>query len=298
MSKNKAVAGQRSRLSRRLRPTAKDHSVLAGQDFSPSRLALRSSLLQPSQKRRPPTPVVMTIAGSDSGGGAGIQADLKAFTALGAFGTSAITCLTAQNPAEVRGILAATPAMVTLQIETVCAGFDVAAAKTGMLYSAAIIAAVARTIQRRHIPWLVVDPVMIATSGARLLRRDAVNALCNRLLPLADVITPNLPEAEELYGQAIESLPAMEAAARAIGARYRAACVVKGGHLPGQTVTDVLYHSGQIYRFRSARLKVATHGTGCMFSAALTAHLALGADLPAAVRGAKRYVHGVLSRQK
>ncbi|MCX6993515.1 MAG: bifunctional hydroxymethylpyrimidine kinase/phosphomethylpyrimidine kinase [Kiritimatiellaeota bacterium] len=245
----------------------------------------------------PPLPVVMTIAGSDSGGGAGIQADLKAFTALGAFGTSAITCLTAQNPSEVRGILAVTPAMVTLQVETIFAGFRVAAAKTGMLYSAAIIEAVARTIKHRHIPWLVVDPVMIATSGARLLRRDAVSALGNRLLPLADVITPNLPEAEALCGHTIGNLRDMESAARKIGRRYRAACVVKGGHLPGNEVVDILFYAGHIYSFRSTRLRVATHGTGCMFSAALTALLARGVDLPAAIRGAKHYVHGVLHRQ-
>ena len=247
-----------------------------------------------NRKDLTPPPVVMTIAGSDSGGGAGIQADLKAFAALGAFGTSAITCLTAQNPSEVHGILAVTPAMVTLQVETICAGFPVAAAKTGMLYSTAIIEAVARTIKHRRIPWLVVDPVMIATSGTRLLRRDAVRVLCNRLLPLADVITPNLPEAEALCSHAIGTLRDMESAAREIGTRYRAACVVKGGHLPDQTVTDMLYHSGRIYSFRSARLQVSTHGTGCMFSAALTALLARGIDLPGAVQGAKRYVLGVL----
>ncbi|MDP2991569.1 MAG: bifunctional hydroxymethylpyrimidine kinase/phosphomethylpyrimidine kinase, partial [Kiritimatiellota bacterium] len=177
-------------------------------------------------------PVAMTIAGSDSGGGAGIQADLKAFAALGAFGTSAITCLTAQNPSEVRGILAITPAMVTLQVETICAFFNVAAAKTGMLYSAAIIEAVAKTIKRRRIPWFVVDPVMIATSGTRILRLDAKRALCNLLLPLADVITPNLPEAEALCGHTIGNLRDMESAAREIGTRYRTACVVKGSHLP------------------------------------------------------------------
>lgn len=240
----------------------------------------------------------MTIAGSDSGGGAGIQADLKAFTALGAFGTSAITCLTAQNPSEVRGILAVTPAMVALQVQTICAFFSVAAAKTGMLYSAAIIGAVAGTIKRRRIPWLVVDPVMIATSGARLLRRDAASALCNLLLPLADVITPNLPEAEALCRQKIGNLRDMESAAREIGTRYRAACVVKGGHLPGNKVVDVLFSAGRIYAFRSERLPVATHGTGCMFSAALTALLAHGADLPEAIWGAKHYVHGVLKRAR
>lgn len=242
-------------------------------------------------------PVVMTIAGSDSGGGAGIQADLKAFTALGVFGVSAITCLTAQNTAEVRGILPISPAMVALQIETVCDGFPVAAAKTGMLYSAAIIEAVARTAQHRRIPRLVVDPVTIATSGARLLRRDAVRALCQKLLPLANVITPNLPEAEALCGHAIPDMAAQELAAREIARRYKTACVIKGGHLPGGIVVDVLFHAGRIYRFKSPRLRVATHGTGCMFSAALTAHLAKGRPLPEAVRGAKRYVHGVLERQ-
>ncbi len=242
------------------------------------------------------TPVVMTIAGSDSGGGAGIQADLKAFAALGTFGTSAITCLTAQNPSEVRGILAVPPDMVARQVETIRAFFNVAAAKTGMLYSAAIIRAVAEAVKRRRMAWLVVDPVMIATSGARLLRHDAVNVLCQRLFPLADVITPNLPETEALCRRAIGSRREMETAAREIGTRYRTACIVKGGHLPGSSVVDILFCAGRIYAFQSARLPVATHGTGCMFSAALTALLARGMDLPAATRGARNYVHRVLKR--
>jgi len=183
-------------------------------------------------------------------------------------------------------------------VETICAFFRVAAAKTGMLYSAAIIKAAAGALKRRRLPWLVADPVMIATSGARLLRRDAARALAEELLPLADVITPNLPEAEALCRKTIGNLQDMEAAARAIGTRYRAACVVKGGHLPGDRVVDVLFYAGRIYRFRSARLPVATHGTGCMFSAALTALLARGAELPEATRGAKHYVHGFLQRMR
>lgn len=243
-----------------------------------------------------PTPVVMTIAGSDSGGGAGIQADLKAFAALHTFGTSAITCLTAQNPSEVRGIRSVPPEMVARQVETIRAFFHVAAAKTGMLYSAAVIRAVARALAHRRMAWLVVDPVMIATSGARLLRRNAVNVLCQRLFPLASVITPNLPETEALCRRTIGSRQDMETAAREIGVRYRTACIVKGGHLPGSTVVDVLFCAGRIYAFRSARLPVTTHGTGCMFSAALTALLARGMDLPTATRGARNYVHRVLKQ--
>ncbi len=240
-------------------------------------------------------PVVLSIAGSDSGGGAGIQADLKAFTALGTFGTTAITCLTAQNPSDVRGIQAARPAMVALQIDAVCDGFAVAAVKTGMLYSAPIIAAVAAALARRRLRRLVVDPVMVATSGARLLRADAVHALCRRLLPLATVVTPNLPEAEVLCGKSIRTFDAARAAAAAIARQYRIACVVKGGHLGGRTVADILFLAGRFHVFRAPRLDVATHGTGCMFSAALAALLARGAPLPRAVQDAQRYVHGVLA---
>jgi len=240
----------------------------------------------------------MTIAGSDSGGGAGIQADLKTFTALGVFGTSAITCLTAQNPAGVRGIQAAPPRMVALQMETVASYFRLAAAKTGMLYSAAIIEAVARSLRKLRIPWIVVDPVMIATSGARLLRRNAEQALRERLLPLARVITPNVPEAEVLLGRRIDDAAEAEAAAGQLARRFRTACVLKGGHLAGSIVTDLLYAGEHLYRFRAARLKGATHGTGCMFSAALCALLARGKALPEAVRGAQSYVHSVLENSQ
>ena len=236
----------------------------------------------------------MTVAGSDSGGGAGIQADLKAFAALGVFGTSAITCITAQNPGEVRGILGVRPGMVALQIETVCRAFQVKAAKTGMLYSAAIIKSVSAALAKERIGHIVVDPVMVATSGARLLRPDAQAALRERILPMAEVITPNMPEAEALCAHPVRTLPDMEKAAREIGLRYRASCVVKGGHLEGKEAIDVLFHEGKICHLRSGRLKVLAHGTGCSFSAALAAELAKGLSVPAAAERAKRFVHGML----
>lgn len=236
-------------------------------------------------------PVALTIAGSDSGGGAGVQADLKTFASLGVFGTSTITCLTAQNPDRVDGVEEVSPAMVAQQIRTVCAGFPVAAAKTGMLFSAPIIRAVAREVERQGLRKLVVDPVMISTSGSRLLRDDAVAALRRDLLPLARVITPNLPEAEALLGAKIASLPDMKSAAEALSRRFGCAAVVKGGHCAGNRVHDLLFDGRRMTVLTSPRLKVReTHGTGCTFSAALAAHLAAGRSLEDAFRGAKDYV--------
>lgn len=236
-------------------------------------------------------PVVLTIAGSDSGGGAGIQADLKTISALGGFGTSALTCVTAQNPDAVTGIAALDPAMVALQIRAVCSSFPVGAAKTGMLYSAEIIHAVAAADVQEGIAVLVVDPVMVATSGARLLLDDAVAALCEALIPQARVITPNLHEAEILCGHAIRTVEELRGAAREIGQRFDVACVAKGGHLPGREVVDVLYDSGEEHLFHGPRLLTASsHGAGCSFSAALATLLARGELLPQAVEGAKRYV--------
>jgi hydroxymethylpyrimidine/phosphomethylpyrimidine kinase len=240
-------------------------------------------------------PVALTIAGSDSGGGAGIQADLKTFASLGVFGTSAITCLTAQNPDRVDGVEEVSPAMVARQIRTVCAGFPVAAAKTGMLFSAPIIRAVAREADRCGFRRLVVDPVMISTSGARLLRDDAVAALCRELLPLATVITPNLPEAEALLGERIVSIEDMKAAAEALTRRFGCASVVKGGHCEGSRVHDLLFDGRRMTVLTSPRLKVReTHGTGCTFSAALAANLAAGRGLADAFREAKGYVAAAL----
>ena len=249
-------------------------------------------------KKKPSlTPVALTIAGSDSGGGAGIQADLKTFAALGVFGTSAITCVTAQNPGAVTGIAEIQQDMIARQIRAVCDAFPVAAAKTGMLYSIPAILAVVNDPALRKIPFLVVDPVMVATSGAPLLRSDAVRVLCDRLLPRATVITPNLDEAAVLCGRPLDNLAAQEAAARELTKRFGVAAVVKGGHRGGKTIVDVLFTEGKIYRFSQPRLAVhETHGTGCAFSAALTAFLARGEALVKAVEHAQLFVHEALKQ--
>lgn len=252
-----------------------------------------------SERSGKPVPVALTIAGSDSGGGAGIQADLKTFAALGAFGTSAITCITAQNPAGVDGIEPVSPEMVFLQIKAVAGSFPVAAAKTGMLFSGAIIRATAEAVQEFGLRNLVVDPVMVATSGARLLQEEAVSALVSQLLPMADVVTPNLPEAVLLCGRSIDTLEDMRAAAEDLARRFDAACVLKGGHVEGESgdMVDVLCHDGEIVALSSPKVRDAeTHGTGCTFSAAMTACLAGGAGVVEAAEMAKRFVSRALER--
>lgn len=232
-------------------------------------------------------PVALAIAGSDSGGGAGIQADLKTFTALGVFGTTAVTCVTAQNPSDVRGVAKIPPRMVALQIKMICDAFPVAAAKTGMLYSADIVKSVAASVRKHRIRPLVVDPVMIATSGAQLLREDAIAALCADLLPLATLITPNILEAEVLADLEINSILDMQIAAEGIGRRWKTAVVVKGGHMKGRTVVNTLYDRGTMNAFEYPRIKtVSTHGTGCTFSSAIAALLARGYGLSSAVEEA------------
>ena len=231
--------------------------------------------------------VALSIAGSDSGGGAGIQADLKTFTALGVFGTTAITCVTAQNPSAVNGVTKIPPRIVAQQIKMICDAFPVAAAKTGMLYSEDIVRAVARAVKKWRINPLVVDPVMIATSGAQLLREGAISALCTDLFPLATLITPNIFEAEVLAQREIKSLHDMQTAAEAIGRRWKTAVVVKGGHMKGKVLTNVLYDHDIVHSFEYPRVKTtSTHGTGCTFSAAITALLACGYILPEAVEDA------------
>jgi hydroxymethylpyrimidine/phosphomethylpyrimidine kinase len=255
-------------------------------------------------------PVVLTIAGSDSGGGAGIQADLKTFAALDVFGTSAVTCVTAQNPSQVSRIYSIDARMVAEQIMAVCAGFPVAAAKTGMLYCEAIIRAVAQCVNQYRLSQLVVDPVMMSTSRAQLLRPDSVSVLCWELMTRATVVTPNLVEAEVLFGKPIPSVEAAKEAARDIAERFKTACVVKGGHLKAgqesgagkkksdkgaKNVVDVLYWKGKIREFKCPRVDTSeTHGTGCMFSAALTAFLAKGKTLDKAVEEAQKHVHHAL----
>ena len=237
-------------------------------------------------------PVVLSIAGSDSGGGAGIQADLKTWEALQVFGTTALTCVTAQHPEGVEAIMPLEPETVRQQIAAVCDHFPVRTAKTGMLYSADIIRVVAAEDVHEGIPVLVVDPVMVAASGARLLKADAIEAIKHDLLPQARVVTPNLHEAEILCGHSISSLDELRAAAREIGDQFDVACVVKGGHLDGEEVVDVLYDEGEEHVFATPRIRTAqTHGAGCTFSAALTAYLAQKLLMHDAVKAAKHFVH-------
>jgi hydroxymethylpyrimidine/phosphomethylpyrimidine kinase len=232
----------------------------------------------------------LTIAGSDSGGGAGIQADLKTFAALGVHGTSAITAITAQNTTGVTNILELPTGLIREQITVVVQDLGVQAAKTGMLSSAAIIATVAETVSDVGIHQLVVDPVMVAKGGAKLLRDDAVAALRERLVPLATVITPNLPEAEVLLDRKIASLDERRAAARdlvGLGARV---AVIKGGHAEGDAI-DVFFDGAEIVELRAERIPTAnTHGSGCVFSAAIAANLAHGKDPLAAVHAAKEFI--------
>jgi len=235
-------------------------------------------------------PRALTIAGSDSGGGAGIQADLKTFSALRVFGMTAITALTAQNTAAVTGVLEVPPEFVTRQIDAVVEDIGVDAVKTGMLANAAIIDAVAERIRHHRLPHLVVDPVMVAKSGAPLLHPEAVEALRRRLLPLAEVVTPNLPEAAALTGMAVDTPAAMAEAARVIAALGPRVVVVKGGHLAGEAV-DVVYDGQEVVTLREPRVETTdTHGTGCIFAAAIAAHLARGAPPLEAVRRAKAFV--------
>jgi hydroxymethylpyrimidine/phosphomethylpyrimidine kinase len=224
-------------------------------------------------------PVALTIAGSDSSGGAGIQADLKTFHALGVFGTSAITALTAQSTRGVTGIFPVDAAFVALQIDTTVEDIPPDAVKTGMLADAAIVKVVAAAAARHRFPIFVVDPVMVATTGARLLEADAVDAVRTRLLPIATLVTPNAPEAAVLLGRPVETADDQVAAARALvdelGAR---AVLVKGGDLEGETLTDVFYDGERIEIFREPRIPTtSTHGSGCALASAIAAYLALGA---------------------
>jgi hydroxymethylpyrimidine/phosphomethylpyrimidine kinase len=242
-------------------------------------------------------PVAFTIAGSDSGGGAGIQADLKTFAALGVHGASAITALTAQNTLGVAEILEVPPAFVSAQIEAVMADIGAAAAKTGMLSSAAIIEVVASAVARHNIRNLVVDPVMVAKGGARLLRDDAVDTLRRLLLPLAAVVTPNLPEAEVLLGRPIRTLDERRQAARDLVGLGARAAVVKGGHTDEPFAIDHYFDGAELVELQSPRIATTnTHGSGCVFSAAIAAELAKGSDSLAAVHQAKEFITGAIER--
>jgi hydroxymethylpyrimidine/phosphomethylpyrimidine kinase len=243
------------------------------------------------------TPVALTIAGSDSSGGAGIQADLKTFTVLGVDGASVLTALTAQNTRGVAAILPVPPEFVTQQIDAVATDLRIAAVKTGMLNDRATVLAVAEGVRRHGLHPLVVDPVMVATSGDMLLQPDAVDAVRRELLPLADIITPNLPEAARLLGQPVaKNVAEMEAQARALLALGPKAVLLKGGHGEGSEAVDILLtRDGSPVRLVLSRVDTRnTHGTGCTLSAAIVAGLALGESLQDAVAFAKYFVHAAL----
>jgi len=232
----------------------------------------------------------LTIAGSDSGAGAGIQADLKTFAALGVYGTSAITAITAQNTVGVSAICALSPKLVAAQIDAVVSDIGADAVKTGMLANAAIIETVARKIRQHRLRNVVVDPVMVATSGDLLIQKNAVAVLRTRLIPLATVVTPNLPEAEELTGMKLRTSAEIDEAARRIVKMGAKAVVIKGGHRKGPAV-DLFYDGKKFTALNAPRIRTKnTHGTGCTFSAAIAAYLAKGEKIEGAVIFAKRYI--------
>ena len=241
-------------------------------------------------------PRVLSIAGSDSGGGAGIQADLKTFAALGCYGMTAITALTAQNTLGVRAIHGVPPPMLRAQIDAVLEDIGAHAVKIGMLHSPEIVLTVAEAIDRHALEKVVLDPVMVATSGAVLIDHPAIAMLVRELFGRASVVTPNLDEAALLVGRTLDSEAAMEAAARELLAMGAAAVLLKGGHLAGDVVSDLLLtKSGEVHWMRAPRIHTFnTHGTGCTLSSAIAAQLALGASLLQAVQAARAYVRAAL----
>lgn len=245
---------------------------------------------------RQPVVRALTIAGSDSSGGAGIQADLKTFQELGVYGMSAITAVTAQNTLGVQAVYPLSPEAVVQQIQAVGSDIGVDAVKTGMLFSSEIILAVADAIQAFGWTKVVVDPVMIAKGGAVLLQEEAIRALTEKLLPLTAVVTPNIPEAEKLTGMAILNKMDKEEAARKLsgfGARY---VIIKGGHDTGSEAVDVLFDGRYFIELAGRRIATGhTHGTGCTFSAALTAGLARGLDIESSMRQAKAFIQAAIA---
>ena len=237
----------------------------------------------------------LTIAGSDSSGGAGIQADIKTMTANGVFATCAVTALTAQNTTGVTDILESTPHFLAEQLDAVFTDIVPDAVKIGMVSSAELIAVIAEKLRQYGAERVVVDPVMVATSGAKLLRDDAIQALTSQLLPLATVLTPNIPEAEILSGLTITDAAGMEAAARTISQRYGCAVLCKGGHQINDA-DDLLWRDGSGKWLRGRRIPTPnTHGTGCTLSSAIAANLAKGYDLDRSVERAKAYISGALA---
>jgi hydroxymethylpyrimidine kinase/phosphomethylpyrimidine kinase len=243
-------------------------------------------------------PVALTIAGSDSGGGAGIQADLRTFAAFGVFGTSAITAVTAQNPQKVSRVDALPAAGVEAQIKAVLAKIAVRSVKTGMLFNSEIIETVSRELAGKDLLFIL-DPVMVSSSGARLLEEDAVSVLADKLMPLASWITPNVPEAELLLGREIRNNDDALIAVEEFGRRWDCSVILKAGHLEQESdvAADLVYHQGKIYELSSPRVSEtkAAHGTGCTLSAALAAAFALDLPWKKALRMAKGFVYGSLN---
>ncbi|MBB1074398.1 bifunctional hydroxymethylpyrimidine kinase/phosphomethylpyrimidine kinase [Rhodoferax sp. 4810] len=241
-------------------------------------------------------PRVLSIAGSDSGGGAGIQADLKTFAALGCYGMTAITALTAQNTCGVRAIHGVPPEMLRDQIDAVVEDIGVDAVKIGMLHSPEIVRTVAQAVARHNLPHVVFDPVMVATSGAKLITDEAITVLVTELFPRATVITPNLDEAGLLVGRTLRSQPDMLSAAQTLLGQGARAVLLKGGHLAGDDVADLLLmQNAEPVWLHGPRIQTAnTHGTGCTLSSAIAAHLALGLPLADAVQQARLFVRSAL----
>ena len=236
----------------------------------------------------------LTIAGSDSSGGAGIQADLKAITVNGVYAMSVITALTAQNTQGVTGILDVSPEFIIEQMDAVFTDIYPDAIKIGMVSSPEIVEAIAACLEKYKAKNIVLDPVMVATSGAKLLKEEAMDSLINRLIPLADVITPNIPEGEILAGMEIKNENQMIEAAEKIGKKYNCAVLLKGGHRVNDA-NDLLYKDGEIKWFRSERIdNPNTHGTGCTLSSAIAANMAKGSDIDQAIKMAKDYLTGAL----
>lgn len=260
-------------------------------DISAAELALLFNRVRPF-----PRGAVLSLAGSDSGGGAGIQADTKTITLLGSYAATVLTALTAQNTRGVSSIHGLPPSFVLDQLETVLADIPIDVIKTGMLHTPAIIAAIAEKLRERKvmIP-LVIDPVMVAKGGAALLEREAVQVFCDQLLPQAYLLTPNIPEAERLLGRSIRSEKEMEQAARDLQSLGAANVLVKGGHLTGRQATDILFDGSQCHAFSSERFFTSnTHGTGCSYASAIAAFLAQGEPLLAAVEKAKKFISAAI----
>jgi hydroxymethylpyrimidine/phosphomethylpyrimidine kinase len=259
-----------------------------------------------AQPRTQSVPVALTVAGSDSSAGAGLQADLKTFAALGVYGLTAVSCIVAETPGKVSRIEVVSSEILREQIAVLAESFQIAAIKTGLLYSAEIISAVAQALRNIGMlplrrtgfqPALVIDPVISATSGEALLRADAINIYEKELFPLATLITPNLPEAEKLLSTPIIDLKAMWRAGRKLEAKYQTSILLKGGHLAQNNAVDLLFQNGKVTEFSAPFVRgVATHGTGCTYSAAITAGLASGLTLEDAIGRAKKFVSATIAR--